>query len=99
MAKLVGGVVKQMEGATVEEAVAKSPSPEPSSDTSKEEATGASLEEPFAGNVSQRIPMPPDGEPGKKGLLQFDACFEGGEVVNSNHYYYLDIDAFFRESR
>ena len=37
-------------------------------------------EEPFAGNVSQFTPLPPaGGEPGKKGMLKFDACFEGGE--------------------
>lgn len=63
-----------------------SPSPElASSDASKEETAATSLEQPFAGNVSQYTPMPPDGETvGKKGLLQFDACFEGGVVAMGN---------------
>lgn len=43
-------------------------------------APGSSPKEPFVGNVSKCIPLPPDCEdPKRKGLLQFDACFEGGE--------------------
>ena len=46
-------------------------------------------EEPFAGNISNYTPLPPNCEEReKRGLLQFDACFEGGDnfglVVSSN---------------
>jgi hypothetical protein len=73
-----------MEG-VADAVVARSPSPEPTSEASKEETARASPEEPFAGNVSQYTPVPPGGESRKKGLLRFDACFEGGAVVNGNH--------------
>lgn len=40
------------------------------------------LKDPFVGNVSKRIPLPPDCSGGvTKGHLQFDACFEGGELA------------------
>lgn len=45
------------------------------------EASSSSLKEPFVGNVSKFIPLPAETDRGssvKKGLLQFDACFEGG---------------------
>ena len=69
------------------EGAMKSPSPEPAlSEASKEDATASSLEQPFAGNVSQYTPAPPDGQAdGGKGILQFDACFEGGVVAMGNH--------------
>ena len=38
--------------------------------------------DPFVGNVSRCIPLPPDHPTDggvKRGKLQFDACFEGGE--------------------
>lgn len=74
------------------EAAAKSPSPHlsasPVADKAEEEITATPLQEPFAGNVSKRTPLPPDGEAGKRGLLQFDACFEGGDVANSNQYFF-----------
>lgn len=38
--------------------------------------------DPFVGNVSKCIPLPPDHPTDggvKRGELQFDACFEGGE--------------------
>ena len=39
----------------------------------------ASLKNPFVGNVSKLIPLPPEHRGGvRKGRLQFDACFEGG---------------------
>ena len=43
------------------------------------EAARNSYKEPFAGNVSKCTPLPPDCQDSKrKGLLEFDACFEGG---------------------
>ena len=41
-----------------------------------------SIEEPFVGNVTECIPLPPDykGRP-KKGCLRFEARFEGGEEI------------------
>ena len=38
--------------------------------------------DPFVGNVSRCIPLPPDHPTDggiRRGNLQFDACFEGGE--------------------
>ena len=38
--------------------------------------------DPFVGNVSKCIPLPPDHPTDggvRRGKLQFDACFEGGE--------------------
>ena len=41
------------------------------------------LKEPFVGNVSKLVPLPVDHKgPPMRGHLLFDACFEGGEVVN-----------------
>ena len=42
--------------------------------------------DPFVGNVSKCIPLPPDHPTDggvKRGELQFDACFEGGEGDHS----------------
>ena len=37
-------------------------------------------EEPFLGNITNTTPLPADYEgPPKRGHLQFEACFEGGE--------------------
>ncbi len=46
-----------------------------------QEATSTPLEEPFAGNVSQCTPLPAEVRTGRKGFLQFDACFEGGDEI------------------
>ncbi len=53
------------------------------------EAARMSYNEPFAGNVSKCTPLPPDSEDSKrKGLLEFDACFEGGvKKCPSNHHW------------
>ena len=43
-------------------------------------AVGGALKNPFVGNVSKLVPLPPDkrAECAKRGRLQFDACFESG---------------------
>ena len=59
-------------------------------DQSAVEAARSSYKDPFAGNVSKFTPLPPDcNDSKKKGLIEFDACFEGGEnlVQPSNHYH------------
>ena len=63
-------------------------------DGEAEEVTCTSLEEPFAGNVSQCTPLPADGEAaaGKKGLLKFDACFEGGEKVRCHGQQHMYVN-------
>lgn len=48
-----------------------------------ENAAGA---EPFVGNVSKCCPLPPEHTgPPKKGMLEFDACFEGGQYSMCAH--------------
>lgn len=48
-----------------------------------ERASGGALKNPFVGNVSKVVPLPSEHRGGaKKGRLQFDACFEGGERPN-----------------
>lgn len=48
----------------------------------REESSSSLATEPFVGNVCNLTPLPDEGEgaPAGKGLLQFDACFEGGEI-------------------
>ena len=44
-----------------------------------EQVSESALKNPFVGNVSQFVPLPPEHSgPLKKGDLRFDACFEGG---------------------
>lgn len=53
-------------------------------DRSAVEAVRSSFKEPFAGNVSNFTPLPPDcHDSKKKGLIEFDACFEGGANVET----------------
>lgn len=45
-------------------------------------STSGALKNPFVGNVSKFVPLPPSEQKAasvKKGRLQFDACFESGE--------------------
>lgn len=50
-----------------------------SPDKAIQKAVSSSKQEPFMGNVSKYTPVPSEGEEGvRKGLLQFDACFEEG---------------------
>ena len=47
------------------------------------------LNEPFAGNLSKYIPLPPGHiGPPSRGYLQFDACFEGGNIDVYRYLYY-----------
>lgn len=44
----------------------------------------STYKEPFSGNVSNCTPLPPDCQDSKrKGLLEFDARFEGGVIFFS----------------
>ena len=56
-------------------------SPDQASQEEKSRPPSA-LNEPFVGNVSKYTPLPPDyiGRE-KKGHLQYDACFECGELA------------------
>ena len=68
-----------MEAGKVEE---KSSSGSAAEEKPREEAPGSPVKEPFVGNVSRFTPLPADTDaegPAKKGFLQFDACFEGGD--------------------
>ena len=56
----------------------------PTSRADKPAATASPLKEPFVGNVSKVSPhcVATSKDRRKKGHLVFDACFEGGTLVN-----------------
>ncbi len=46
--------------------------------------TASPLKEPFVGNVSKCVPLPPEHSGAvQRGQLQFDACFETGNVLTA----------------
>ena len=58
-------------------AAAAKPSVSPGADL---ELRSSTLNEPFVGNITKCIPLPPDYTgPPKAGHLEFEACFEGGD--------------------
>ncbi|CAI8010138.1 Cytosolic carboxypeptidase 6, partial [Geodia barretti] len=61
-------------------------------------STRGALKNPFVGNVSKYVPLPPSEQRAgvKKGRLQFDACFESGNLGRADYVSDYEYDLFIR---